>query len=220
MKVIVFLIVFISVVQSFQIGSLKPKYAPFSRSTQIAAAEEPLQAYKSVELVAVNKVNIENSAAVTGGILGLVLGGPVIALIIAAITNYVAKKEDDMTGEAFRGVGKTVIESYNFLNKLNAKYAISNKVGATVGKAVDESESDVISKVKTSWTATSDKLAELNAQYDLVGKGKEIAVASATLSDAAIEKLVELNSKYDFVGSTKKAAGSAIEKVREETNKA
>ena len=48
-----------------------------------------------------DKENIENAAAVTGGILGLVLSGPVGALILAALTNYVVKKEND-SGEALR----------------------------------------------------------------------------------------------------------------------
>ena len=48
-----------------------------------------------------DKENIENAAAVTGGILGLVLSGPVGGLILAALTNYVVKKEND-SGEALR----------------------------------------------------------------------------------------------------------------------
>ena len=49
------------------------------------------------------------------------------AIILAALTNYVVKKEND-SGEALRGLGKTVVESYNFLTKINAKYDISDKV--------------------------------------------------------------------------------------------
>ncbi len=75
------------------------------------------------ELVPLEKTNIENSVAVTGGILGFVLGGPVIGLILAAVTSYVAKKDND-SGEALRGIGKTVIESYNFINKLNSKFVL------------------------------------------------------------------------------------------------
>lgn len=61
---------------------------------------------------------MQSAAAVTGGILGLVLFGPVGALVLAAITNFVSKKDDE-AGEALRGLGKTVVESYNFLTKLN-----------------------------------------------------------------------------------------------------
>lgn len=225
MNVIVFVVLFISCVQAFQISHLKLKHSSFAairRVTHIGAADdEPIQAYKAVELVPMDKVTIKNSAAVTGGVLGLILGGPVIGLIIAAITNYVAKKNDEV-GDVARGVGKTVIESYNFLNKVNAKYEITSKVGDAVGKAIDsvDSESDVFEKVKTSLTTTTEKLGDLNEQYDIVGKCKEIAVTSATLSDAAIDKLLELNAKYDFFGSTKTVANSALEKVREQTNKA
>merc|ERR1711916_178178 len=104
---------------------------------------------KPVELVPLDKTNIEAAAAVTGGILGLVLTGPVGAVILAALTNYVVKKENE-SGEALRGLGKTVVESYNFLNKLNSKYELSDKVSKSVGAAVDsaESESETVGEVK------------------------------------------------------------------------
>lgn len=91
---------------------------------------------KSTDLVPVDKVNIENSAAVTGGLVGFFIGGPVIGVILAAITNYVAKKEDeDLAAEAVRGVGKTVIESVNFLTKFNNKYKVVEKAAAAIDQA-------------------------------------------------------------------------------------
>ena len=41
-----------------------------------------------------------------------------------------------------RGLGKTVVESYNFLTKINSKYQISDKLGDTVSKAVDSAASE------------------------------------------------------------------------------
>lgn len=168
---------------------------------------------KPVELVPLDKVNIENSAAVTGGVLGLVLGGPVFGLIFAAITNYVAKNENE-AGEAIRGVGKTVIGSYNFLNKLNAKYGIANKIGTSIESVASSSDSEVVEKTKTALETATSKIDDLNNEYDLVGKGKELLVAASTLSDAALDKVVDLNKKYDFVGTAKKTAVDVIEKVQ------
>ena len=48
-----------------------------------------------VDLVPIDKTTIENSVAVTGGVLGFVLGGPVVGLIFAAVTNDVSKKENE-----------------------------------------------------------------------------------------------------------------------------
>ena len=47
------------------------------------------------DLVPVTKVNTENASAITGGILGIILGGPIFRMLLAAISNYVAKKDNE-----------------------------------------------------------------------------------------------------------------------------
>ena len=69
------------------------------------------------------------ASAVTGGVVGFALAGPLGALVSAAISNYVSKKGND-AGVALRGFGKTVIESYNFLTTLNSKYYLTGKASA------------------------------------------------------------------------------------------
>ena len=56
---------------------------------------------ENTNIVPVDKANIENAAAVTGGFLGFVLAGPLAGVILAAFTNYVVKKDND-SGEALR----------------------------------------------------------------------------------------------------------------------
>merc|ERR1719201_1606470 len=46
---------------------------------------------ENTNIVPVDKVNIENAAAVTGGFLGFVLAGPLAGVVLAALTNYVDK---------------------------------------------------------------------------------------------------------------------------------
>lgn len=148
------------------------------------------------EIVPLEKPNIQSAAAVTGGILGFVLGGPVWGVAFAALSNFVSKKEDDY-GDALRGFGKVVIESYNFLNKINSKYEITNKVSSAVSSVVSSvnTESESLDTIKKTYTETISKIDEINKEYDLVNKGTEVIAAAATLSDAAIEKVVELNAK-------------------------
>lgn len=43
--------------------------------------------------------NIESAAGVTGGILGLIIGGPVFGVVVASISLYLAKKKDSEVGE-------------------------------------------------------------------------------------------------------------------------
>ena len=58
---------------------------------------------EDANIVPLEKENIENAAAVTGGFLGFVLAGPVAGLVLAALTNYVVKKDND-TGDILRFV--------------------------------------------------------------------------------------------------------------------
>lgn len=151
---------------------------------------------EKTDLVPLEKTNIENAAAVSGGILGFVVGGPVLGLIVAAISNYVSKKDND-AGVALRGLGKTVIESYNYLTSLNSKYDLTGKAGSAVSSAITsvEAQNEGVEKaVKTVDTAIG-KLGEINKEFDLVTKAKQALVATATLSDAALEKVEELNAK-------------------------
>lgn len=173
----------------------------------------------NTNIVPVDKENIENAAAVTGGILGLVLAGPVGAAVLAALTNYVVKKDND-SGEALRGLGKTVVEAYNFVSKMNAKYGISQKIGKQIGDAVDsvESDSETMESIKTTLGSAASKVDELNQEYDFVSKAKQVASSASVLSDAAVGKIDEANQKYDFIDLAKKAVNKAINKIREASN--
>lgn len=184
------------------------------------AAPKP-SAPKTVELVPLDKESMGNAVTATGGILGFVLGGPVLAALLAAVTNYVAKQEGD-SGDALRGVGKSVVESYNYLTNINGKYGLVDKLKDSVSKTVSslEKDSEIVERVRTTVDTTTTKLDELNKEYDLVAKGKQVLVAAGTLSDTALEKLVELNAKYDFVETTKKAATSAIDKAKDKAKEA
>lgn len=190
MKFVCLLLLFVAT-SAFRVQPFHGKFRISHGTVLKMSSEKP-----KYDIVPLDKVNIENASAVTGGILGLVLGGPVFALFLAAITNYVAKKEND-SGEAIRGLGKTVIESYNYLNKINTKYLLTDKITGTVTKAVSsaDADSEAVETVKKAYTTTTSKLAELNKQYDLTSKGKELLVAAGTLSDAALDKLVDLNKK-------------------------
>jgi len=193
-QVVVFLVFSLGLASAFNFRPVISQRM-FSRKTVSFMSDKP-----SVELVPVDKTNVENAAAVTGGILGLVLAGPVGALVIAAITNYVVKKDND-SGEALRGLGKTVVESYNFLTKVNSKYDLTGKTADTIGKAVSsiETESETVQTVTKTASTTVQKIGELNKEYDFVGKGKQVASAASVLSDTALEKVVELNAKVSLL---------------------
>ena len=142
------------------------------------------------KLVPVQKETVENAAAVTGGVLGFALAGPIGALALAAISNYVSKKDND-AGVALRGFGKTVIESYNFLNSLNQKYDLTGKASETVKEAATKvaAENENLDQVTKTLDTTVTKVAEINKEFGLINKASQALVAAGTLTDAAFEKV-------------------------------
>jgi len=185
----------ISSVSGFRLSFRRPQFSILSR-TVVRMSEEP-KAETSTSLIPIDLENIETASSITGGILGLILAGPVGGLIFAAIAKYVTKKEND-AGEALRGLGKTIIESYNFITKLNGKYDISGKVtsaASSVVSKVEVQDSETLDTVKKTFESTISKAKELNEEFDIVNQGKKLLVAAGTLSDAALEKVEELNSK-------------------------
>jgi hypothetical protein len=201
MAMMLFLVVciclFISTTNGFRLSGQNSrflkKFAPIRLSDN---ATPETKTPKSTELVPIDKTSTANAAAVTGGILGFILAGPFGGIALAAISNYVAKKENE-SGEALRGFGKVVVEAYNYVTSLNSKYKLTDKATETVTGIIDSAASDneTLVKVKTSYTSAVGKLDQINKEFDLVTKGKEVVVAAATLSDAVIDKAVELNDK-------------------------
>jgi len=176
-------------------------------------------ANEKFEIIPTNDDTVKNASAVTTGFIGFVLGGPVVAVILAALANYAAKKDNDL-GVALKGVGKTVIDSANYLRKLNSKYDITTKTAESITNAVAsiESESEALKSVKDTVGSVVETITKLDKEYDLVSKGTTVVDTAAKFSDLALEKVEELNAKYDFVETSKKLVNTAVEKVKESTN--
>jgi len=171
------------------------------------------------EIIPMEDKNIQNASAVTTGLVSFVLVGPIGAIILAAIANYASKKDNDL-GIALRGVGKTVIESANYLKKLNSKYDITSKAVNSVTKAVssiDTADSEVIKTVKDTVDSVVGTVSKLDEEYDILSKGSIVLDTAANLSDKALEKVEELNNKYDFIATSKKLVDNAVEKIKDQT---
>eukprot|EP01041_Mallomonas_annulata_P013995 gene13995-29789_t len=209
-------VVIIGVASGYRVSMQRPK---LMRSTGIMKMSEE-KSTPETSMVPVDLDNIGTAAGVFGGVLGLILAGPFGGIALAAVAKYVSKKENE-SGEALRGLGKTIIESYNFLLKINGKYNLTDKATEVVSGAVSSvgvSDSEALETVKKTYSTTTEKVKELNSEYDLVSKGKELVTAAATLSDAALEKVEELNAQYDFVETAKKAASTLVESIRNQVS--
>lgn len=171
---------------------------------------EPVKAKAPTDLAPVNEETISNAAGVSSAVFGFLVGGPLFAVVFGTVGVYVSKKDNEV-GEGFRGVGKAIVETYNYLTKLDNKYDVTGKASESFNKALDSSDSEAVEGLKSAIA----KVDDINKEYDIVGKATSAAGAATTLSEAAYEKVEELNAKYDFVETTKKAAATAVEKAKE-----
>ena len=181
---------------------------PAAEKSEVAPAPTPAKA--PTELVAVNEESISNAAGVSSAVFGFLFGGPLFSLIFGTVGVYVSKKDNEV-GEGLRGIGKAIVESYNYVTKLNNKYDVSGKLSSSVEKALESSDNDAAKSLKSAIA----KVDEINKEYDITGKTSSAISATTTLSEAAYEKVEELNEKYDFVKTSKKVASEAFDKVRE-----
>ena len=201
------------ILSSFRFNGLVKKYDN-RQVGKLFMSEE-----KKFDIIPMNDENIKSASAFATGLVAFVLVGPVGAIVLAALANYAAKKDNDL-GTALKGVGKTVIESTNYLKKLNSKYDITTKTAASITNAVSsiDSDSEALKTVKETVGTVVETITKLDKDYDIVSKGSIVVDTAAKFSDLALEKVEELNAKYDFVETSKKLVNTAVEKVKEQTS--
>mmetsp|Transcript_5936 Transcript_5936/g.15438 ORF Transcript_5936/g.15438 Transcript_5936/m.15438 type:complete len:225 (-) Transcript_5936:319-993(-) len=170
---------------------------------------------ESTSMVAVNEENIKSAATASTAAAGLIVGGPVLAIIAAMAGNYVAQQETEV-GEVARGVGKVTLDVINFLLKVNTKYDVTGKAGAAASDAVaslkEKDAEGTISKVEGVLGEASVKVKELTSEYDLVEKGKQALSYASDLSNKAIDKGIELNKEYKLTDKVTDSVKTAVDK--------
>ncbi|GAB5030010.1 Hypothetical protein NocV09_00201440 [Nannochloropsis oceanica] len=192
----------------------KPKVSPAFSTSPPTGGEN-----KGGALVPINTQTIETSAAIVSTSAGIVFLGPLLGVLLGLITNYAAKADNEV-GEAARGVGKTALEVFNYIAKVNSKYQIGAKVSDSASSLVaklkeNEGEDSVVSKLEETLETTKTKLTDLDEQYDLVTKAKSAVGLAVDFSNTAIDKALELNEKYALVDKTTDAVKKAVNKAKD-----
>lgn len=177
------------------------------------------------KLVAVKEETVEFTAGILGGVIGFAVGGPVIGAIGAAATNYVAKNGGEV-GDVISTVSKSSIEIFNSLMKLDQKYELLNSSKQSLEKALanvkEKSPSNVqtIEQLESALSTTTDKIKEINDEYDLVGSGMTAFGVIGDLVEKAVIKISELNTEYDLSSKALDTVKDAVEKGKSATIKA
>lgn len=202
-----------------------------SDEDDVVTAPAPAKAAKAAassggKLVPIKEETVEFTAGLIGGAAGLFIGGPILGAIGAAAANYVSKLSDNDAGTAVGAVSKSAIEVYNYLATLDSKYEVLGKAKNSLESALDKLKAQdnvdpsAIEKVESALAATTEKIAEVNDEYDLVGSGLTALGVIGDLVEKTIKKVGELNDEYDLTDKAKAALSSAVDKAKEAAAKA
>mmetsp|Transcript_75202 Transcript_75202/g.119424 ORF Transcript_75202/g.119424 Transcript_75202/m.119424 type:complete len:244 (-) Transcript_75202:239-970(-) len=189
----------------------KPKEAPKETpKAETPKAETP----KSVALVQVTKENTIATASVLGGLTGLLLGGFWIGAAGFVATSYLAKKEDDDVSTVLKGVSSASLEALNFVDYLNQKYEVSGQVGAALSDALDTSEGETSSSVKSALGTVNGAIDSFDKDIGIRETLGGLVLAGSDLANQLATKVVELNTEYKVTDQLKSKIDEAMDKSK------
>lgn len=169
-------------------------------------------------MVTIDKESVEVSAGFAGLIAGALVGGPFVGVVLALASNYLSKQETEV-GDVARGVGKASLEIFNFFAKVANKYNLGDKVGQATESALNklkeyDGDAQVVSKIEETLKTTSEKLAELDKEYDLKAKTGDVLKKASDLNTQAFKKAEELNKEYKLTDKLSETVSKAVEEAK------
>lgn len=110
------------------------------------------------------------ASGIAGGVVGLLLGGPILALIAGFGSAYAIRKENAV-GDMSRSIGEVALSIGDKAQEVNQKHNIADKTKATMDNLEDRCS--IVTKTKqlviTSWDAGVD----FTRQHNLIERGIE-----------------------------------------------
>lgn len=188
--------------------------------TSLLLSEEAQEPQEGGKLVPINDSTVEFTAGLVGGLAGLTIGGPIVGALSATAANYLSKTDME-AGEIVAGISKTAIELYNYLARLDSKYALLDKTQRNLESVLTELKENpsvdqsTIEKVESALSTTKDKIVEVNDQYDLVGTLTTSLGVVGDLIEKALLRAGELNDEYGLTDKAQDALKSAVDKAKE-----
>lgn len=183
-------------------------------------AAAPKKSEPAGALVPIKEETVEFTAGILGGAAGLLVGGPVLGAIAAAAANYISKMEGDVP-DVVQALSKTSIQVFNYLYSMDKKYEVLGKAKASLEdslnklKSADSVDPEAVEKVEKALKSTTDKIAEINDEYDLVGAGMTALGVAGDLVEKAIKKATELNEEYQLSDKAISSLKGAVEKAKD-----
>jgi len=156
-----------------------------------------------VALVKVTKENTIATAGVLGGVTGLLFGGFWLGAASFVATSYLAKKEDDDVSTVLKGVSSASLEALNFADYLNKKYEVSSKVGTALSGALDSTEGETSTSVKSALGTVNGAIDSFDKEVGIRDTLGSLVLAGSDLANQLATKVVELNDEYKVTDQLK-----------------
>ena len=160
---------------------------------------------RELAIVPINEASVQFTAGFIGASAGFFLGGPILAAILAATTNYLSRKDDEVTKDTSpKKIVDTAAQSALLLYNFIAKFEKENKVVDTTLKvlegAVDKAKAtesgSALLAVESTLGGVAKKVEELNDDYDFVRGAETVLNSVGDLVEISVDKVVELNGEY------------------------
>ncbi|KAL3788555.1 hypothetical protein ACHAW5_009401 [Stephanodiscus triporus] len=211
---------------------LEPVAAPgptaVVRSTEFTVPRE-------LAIVPINEASVQFAAGALGGVVGLVLGGPILGAVAASAFNYISRKEDDRSSSssslttretvtAKRVVdtaSQTALLAYNFIAQFERDNKVVDSVLRFLESAVDGLKGtdspgvDALVALESTLGGIANKVEEWNDDYDLLGGAGTVLDSVGDLVEIGVDKVVELNGEYKLTDRAIGVIKVAVERVTE-----
>jgi len=174
-------------------------------ASQRGCRQVPLRAESTSEpepsgkapLVKLSQENVQTTASLLGGVLGLLVGGVWVGAILFAATTYLSRREEDDIANAINGVARTGLEAINSVGDLNQEYQVTEQVGSSLAGVVKSAKENPDTKdAATAVTGAIDSVVESATKFDKdvdIKGSAGAAIGSVTsVTYEAVDKAVEL----------------------------
>jgi hypothetical protein len=181
---------------------------------------------RELSLVPINEASVQFTAGLLGASAGFLLGGPILAAILAATTNYLSRKDDESNNQEpspkkiVDTASQTALLVYNFL----ARFEKENKVVDTTFKvlegAIDKVKAteggSALLSVESTLGGISKKVEEFNDDYDVVKGAETVLNSVGDLVEISVDKVRDLNEEYKLTERVGSVLKGTVDKLTDD----
>jgi len=179
--------------------------------------------HRTGQIIPINAANVEFTSGILGGALALAFGAsPIFAVVAAAASNYIAKKDDlGEVNELVQGLSKASLNTVNWFARLDSKYLIVGKLSESLDNTLNDlknsegKNAETVRQLEDTVSKTTKQIQQLANEIDLIEGGKQALGAVGEVLETSIDKAFDANKEYKLTERATGAAKKAIEKVKD-----